>query len=460
MIKLLDRAALCASAAALVALALVSTPAAAAEPPGLSEAISGDYPYLEDLFVHFHQHPELSFREEQTGARLARELLEAGVQEVTTGIGRTGVVGVLRNGDGPTVMIRADMDGLPVVEDSGVAYPSTARQANIFGVEMPVMHACGHDMHMVSLIGTARRLVAMKAQWRGTVVFVGQPAEERISGAREMLEDGLYERFPRPDYALALHVAAGEPAGKIGVAAGLMYSSSDSVDITVYGVGAHGASPHRGKDPIVLSAEIIVALQTLVSREISPLRPGVITVGSIHGGRKHNIIPDQVDLQLTVRSNDDDTRQRLLSGIERVAVNAGRMAGLPEDKLPKVTFLSESTPVTINDAALAARLIERLESDMGPGQVYQPEQKGMGAEDFAYFTRSTPPVPGFYFSVGGTPQAELDAEAAGGPAVPSHHSPFFRIAPEPSIKAGVKAMTIAALELLAPGETASGAEAH
>jgi hippurate hydrolase len=432
----------------------------AAPPEGLMQGIEADYAYLEQLFVHFHEHPELSFREEETARRLARELLDAGVPEVTTGIGRTGVVGVLRNGEGPVVLIRADMDGLPIREDSGLDYASTARQTNIFGVEQPVMHACGHDMHMTSLVGTARRLIAMRDRWSGTVLFVGQPAEERISGAREMLEDGLYERFPRPDYALALHVAAGEPAGRIGVSSGLMYSSSDSVDITVYGVGAHGASPHRGKDPVVLAAEIITALQTLVSREISPLRPGVVTVGSIHGGRKHNIIPDRVDLQLTVRSNDEDTRRRLLDGIERIAVNAGRMAGMPDELLPQVTYLEESTPVTVNDAALAARLIARLEADMGEGRVYEVEQKGMGAEDFAYFTRTDPPVPGFYFSVGGTSRADLEAEAAGAARIPSHHSPFFRIEPEPSIKAGIEAMTIAALELLAAPDAASTAEAN
>jgi hippurate hydrolase len=357
-------------------------------------------------------------------------------------------------------MIRADMDGLPVPEKTGLPYASTARQTNMFGVEQPVMHACGHDMHMASLIGTARRLVAMKDEWSGTVLFVGQPAEERISGAKAMLDDGLYQRFPHPDYALALHVAAGEPAGKVGVKPGLAYSSSDSVDITVYGVGAHGASPHRARDPILLASQIVVALQTLVSREISPLKPGVVTVGSFHGGRKHNIISDRVDLQLTVRSNDDDTRRRLLQGIERIAVNTGRAAGLPEHMLPEVTFLEESTPATINDSALAQRLIPYLRRTLGDDVVYTVEQKGMGAEDFAYFTRTDPPVPGFYFAVGGTPQEDLDAEAAGGPPVASHHSPLFKIAPEPSIKAGVKAMTLAALELLArPAVEATGTDA-
>ncbi|MEO0972203.1 MAG: amidohydrolase [Pseudomonadota bacterium] len=442
-----------------IALGALGPMALAVTPQQLESAIDADYPYLGELFVHFHRHPELSFREERTSQRLARELLDAGVPEVTTGVGRTGVVATLRNGPGPVVMIRADMDGLPVRERSGLDYASTAVQTNIFDVEQPVMHACGLDMHMAALVGTARRLVALKNEWSGTVLFVGQPAEERITGAKAMLDDGLYERFPRPDYALALHVAAGEPAGMIGVTSGLTYSSSDSVDITVRGVGAHGASPHRGKDPVLLAAQIVVALQTLVSREVSPLKPGVVTVGSIHGGSKHNIIGERVDLQLTVRSNDEETRRRLLMGIERIALNAGRMAGLPEDLLPIVTFLEESTPVTVNDPLLAERMIARLERDMAQDQVYFAEQKGMGAEDFAYFTQTDPPVPGFYFRVGGTPKEALEAQANGGAQVPSHHSPFFRIAPEPSIRAGVKAMTLAALELLDEAAERQGADA-
>ncbi len=444
---------------AAAAIALATPVMAAVSPQQLEQAIDADYPYLDQLFVHFHRNPELSFREEQTANRLARELLDAGVPEVTTGVGRTGVVGILRNGPGPTVMIRADMDGLPVRELSGLEYASEAKQTNIFGDEKPVMHACGHDMHMASLVGTARRLVALREEWAGTVVFIGQPAEERITGAKAMLDDGLYERFPRPDYALALHVAAGEPAGKIGVSSGLTYSSSDSVDITVRGIGAHGASPHRGKDPVLLAAQIVVALQTLVSREVSPLKPAVVTVGSIHGGSKHNIIGERVDLQLTVRSNDEDTRRRLLMGIERIAINAGRMAGFPEDRLPMVTFLEESTPVTVNEPVLAARMIRRLQRDMGEGEVYFAEQKGMGAEDFAYFTQTDPAVPGFYFRVGGTPVEDLEQERDGGAQVPSHHSPFFRIAPEPSIRAGVKAMTLSALELLDSPAEASGVDA-
>jgi hippurate hydrolase len=254
----------------------------------ISDAIAADYDYLASLFTHFHKNPELSFRETETAKRLGHELEELGF-EVTTGVGQTGVVAVMKNGEGPTVLIRADMDGLPVEERSGLDYASTAHQVDIKGVERPVMHACGHDMHVTSLIGTARRMVAMRDAWQGTLVLVGQPAEEIISGAAAMVEDGLYERFPRPDYALALHVAARQPAGKVIYKPGLTYSSSDSVDIRVYGIGAHGAAPHTGKDPIVLASQIVTALQTLVAREISPLEAGVVTVGSFHAGSKHNI---------------------------------------------------------------------------------------------------------------------------------------------------------------------------
>ncbi len=414
----------------------------------LEAAIAADYEReLGDLFVHFHENPELSFREERTAARLAEELRKSGV-EVTTGIGRTGIVGMMRNGPGPTVLVRADMDGLPVAEQSELSYSSTARQVDLSGKEVPVMHACGHDVHITSLVGTARRLAAMKDSWSGTVMLIGQPAEERISGAREMLEDGLYDRFGVPDYALAFHVSAGDPAGKINVPPGLMASSSDSIDITVRGVGTHGAAPHKGKDPVYIAAQIVVALQGIVSRELNPLEPGVVTVGAIHGGFKHNIISDKVELQLTVRANNEETREKLLTAIERIADGVGRAAGLPDVLLPRVVRLSESTPTTINNTALAERVRNAITRGMGEDILYVVKPSGMGAEDFAYFVQTEHSVPGTYFSVGGTSQADLDAAADGGPPIPSHHSPFFRVEPEPSIKSGVQAMTLAVLELL------------
>ncbi len=413
----------------------------------LSEAVAKDYDEsLAELFVWFHSHPELSFREYETAARLAEELRIAGV-EVTEGVGGTGVVGMLRNGDGPLVMVRADMDGLPILEDTGLAYSSTITQVDITGIEQPVMHACGHDVHVTSMVGTAKQLVSMRKKWAGTVMFVGQPAEERVGGARAMIEDGLYDRFGVPDYGLAFHVSAGEPAGKVMIAGGLIASSADSVDITVYGVGAHGASPHKGKDPVYIAAQIVVALQSLVSRELAPLEPGVVTVGSIHGGSKHNIIPAEVKLQLTVRADSQAVREKLLTGIERIAIGVGRTAGMPEDLLPKVE-VTEGTPPTVNDDELAARIHAAFVRDLGEDAVYEKAREGMGAEDFAFFVMTEDEVPGAYFAVGGTSQADLDADEAGGPAVPSHHSPFFKIEPEPSVTMGVEAMTVAVLELL------------
>ena len=429
--------------------ALAAFPARAATEFG--PAVKADYDQrLGALFDWFHRHPELSYKETATAARMAKELRAIPGIEVTERVGGTGVVGVMRNGDGPTVLVRADMDGLPLKEASGLPNASTVVQTGIDGVESPVMHACGHDVHITSLIGTASRLAAMKDRWQGTVVFVVQPAEERIGGARMMLEDGLYTRFPKPDYALAFHVDADTPTGTIVADPGISSSSSDSVDIVIHGVGAHGASPHQGKDPIVIGAEIVMALQTLVSREISPLAPGVVTVGAFHGGSKHNIISDRADLQLTVRADDEAVRKTLLDGIRRIAVNVGRMNGLAEDKLPEVKVSTESTPVTINDAALTARLRTALTQAFGEGVLASPPRSGMGAEDFAYFVQPEHGVPGFYFNVGGTPQAAFDAAKAGGPPVPGHHSPLFKIDPEPSVRLGTEAMTVAVLDLLKP----------
>ena len=431
----------------LVTLVALST--AVSAQGELREEIAKDFSTnLHELFVHFHQNPELSSLEVKTAARLAAELRALGV-EVTEGVGGTGVVGMLKNGEGPLVLVRADMDGLPVQEKSGLEYASVARQVNQKGDEVPVMHACGHDVHMTSMVGTARQLQAQKDKWSGTVMFVGQPAEETISGARAMMQDGLYDRFGVPDFALAFHIGAGDPAGKVEVKGGPVYSSSDSVDIIVHGIGAHGASPHKGKDPIYIASQIVVALQGIVSRELSPLRPGVVTVGAFHSGFKHNIISDEAHLQLTVRSNDTETRDLLLSAIERIAVGVGRTNGLPEKLLPEVIFSKvETTPPTVNDVALSERIGKAFTRELGEDLLFTSDYEGMGAEDFAYFVNTADQVPGCYFSVGGTLQAELDAEKAGGPAVPSHHSALFRIAPEPSVIGGVHAMTVAVVELL------------
>ncbi|MDZ7627015.1 MAG: amidohydrolase [Parvularculaceae bacterium] len=425
--------------AASVAALGVASPAFAQG--DLRAEIAADYKAnLAPLFDYFHRNPELSHREFKTSERLAKEIRALGY-DVTEKVGGTGVVAVLKNGDGPTVMIRADMDGLPVKEDSGLGYASTVMQEDIDGVVKPVMHACGHDTHITSLVGTARMLAARKDQWQGTLVLIGQPAEERISGARDMLADGLYKRFPKPDYALAFHVAADRPSGKIEVPLGAAYASADSVDIIVKGVGAHGASPNKGIDPVLVAAQIVVSLQSVVSRSIDPLQPGVITVGAIHGGTKHNIIGDRVEMQLTVRSLDPKVREQLLDGIDRVAKGVASSMGVPEKLLPEVIrSKTESTPPTVNDAATAAIVKEALIKGMGADALVELPPEGMGAEDFAYFITPESGVKGVYFAVGGTPAKDVEM-------APSHHSPFFKVEPEPSIKAATEAMVIAATRL-------------
>jgi hippurate hydrolase len=347
-------------------------------------------------------------------------------------------------------MMRADMDGLPVEEKSGLENASRARQIDpITGNEVFVMHACGHDVHITSLVGTARYMATHRDSWSGTLMLVVQPAEERVLGARAMRDDKIWERFGTPDYALALHVSAGDPAGKITVEEGDAYAGADTVDIIVHGVGAHGASPHAGKDPVLIGSQIVVALQTLVSRELPPRAPGVVTVGSFHSGTKHNIISDRAHLQLTVRNTNEETRKILLEGIQRIAVNIGRAAGLPEDKLPEVIVSNESVPPTVNDADLAKQLRSAWVDALGADKMHASPPEGMGAEDFPFFTVD-PDIRSVYWSIGGTPQADLDAEAAGGPPVASHHSPLFKIAPEPSVTAGVESTVVALITLLQP----------
>lgn len=428
-------------ASALVIAALAGAAPATAADEDLRAEIAADYrDNLAALFDHFHRNPELSHREFRTAARLAQEIRAFGY-EVTEGVGGTGVVAVMRNGEGPTVMIRADMDGLPVEEQSGLAWASVATQEDIDGTVKPVMHACGHDTHITSLVGTARAMAARKDRWQGTLVLIGQPAEERISGAREMLADGLYERFPKPDYALAFHVDAGRPSGMIEVPfqAG---SSSDSVDIVVHGIGAHGAAPNKGIDPILVASHIVVALQSVVSRSIEPLQPGVITVGAFHGGFKHNIISDRVEMQLTVRANAPEVRTQLLDGIDRVTAGVAVALGVPPELAPDVVRSpTESTPPTVNDPDTVARVRELFAGHFGADRLLDLPPEGMGAEDFAYFVTPESGVKGLYFTVGGTPADEVATAA-------SHHSPFFKIEPEPAIKTATEAMVVAALDLL------------
>ncbi len=443
-------------AALLLAVSAFAAAPVSAE-PDYAAAVRADYAQsLAPLFDYFHRNPELSFRETATAARMAKELHAIPGLVVTEKVGGTGIVGVMKNGEGPVVLVRADMDGLPVEEKSGLAYSSKARQIDIDGVEKPVMHACGHDTHIAGLVGTARRLATLKDRWKGTIVFIVQPAEERVGGAKAMLEDGLYTRFPKPDYALAWHVAADLPSGKVSASETIQYASADSVTIIVHGVGAHGASPHAGRDPIYIGAQIVTALQGLVGREIDPVKPALITVGSFHSGSKNNIISDRAELLLTVRANDDETRQYLLKAIPRVARDIARANGIVENNLPDVTH-PEGTPVTLNDGALARRLNATMAAALGSANVEPYVQQGMGGEDFAYFVEPKYGVKGYYFDVGGTPQSAFDAAKAGGPPVPSHHSALFKIDPEPAIVTGTIAMTAAVLDLLGPaGASGSG----
>jgi len=432
----------------LITLFLVAAGQNAIAESSLRSDIQRDYEsYLEPLFKHFHANPELSTVENQTAARMAEELSKAGF-DVTSGVGGTGVVAILKNGDGPLVSMRADMDGLPVEEKSGLDYASKAMQVDpVTGNEVPVMHACGHDVHITSLVGTARKMQSIKDRWSGTLMLIVQPAEERVLGAKAMMADNLYKRFGTPDFGLAFHVGSGTESGKIAITDDSPYAGADTVDITIHGVGAHGASPHAGKDPIVLGSQIVMALQTLVARELPPRDPGVVTVGSFHSGTKHNIISDRAVLQLTVRNTSLETRKILLDGIKRIAENMGRVAGLPDEKLPEVTVSEESVPPTINNAELAQRLRAVWVEKMGEEVISSRPNKGMGAEDYPFFT-TDPYIPSVYFGIGGTPEARFKEADAGGAPVPSHHSPLFVIEPEPAVTLGVEATVLALLELM------------
>lgn len=427
-----------------IALSLGSVSAAA---DNISNEVSADYnKHLGALWDHFHRNPELSLMEFQTAKRLAKELKNAGF-DVTENIGGTGIVAMMKNGDGPMVMMRADMDGLPVVEQSGLANASTAKMTDWDGNEVGVMHACGHDVHITSLVGTARYMAKHKDKWSGTLMLIGQPAEERGPGASAMMDDNIWQTFGQPDYAFAFHVDAGSEAGKITVDEGSPYAGADTVDIIVHGIGAHGAYPHKGKDPIVIASQIVNNLQTIVSRELAPRDAGVITVGAFHSGTKHNIISDQAHLQLTVRSLNPRVREQLLTAIDRVAKGTARTAGMPEDKLPEVKVSEFSFPPTFNDKKLAQRVKGVLTSKMGTEALVPPNRLGMGAEDFGFFT-TEPYIPSVYFSVGGTPAQDFERAKNGGPAVPSHHSPLFKISPELSVTKGVEATVHILLDLL------------
>lgn len=400
---------------------------------------------LVDLYTHFHTNPELSFMEEQTSRRMADEFRKAGF-EVTEKVGGWGVVGVFRNGAGPTLMIRADTDALPVREATGLPYASTVTGKDREGNMMPVMHACGHDVHMTVLVGTARQMIAAKDKWKGTLLVIAQPAEERTGGAKQMLDDGLYARFPKPTNTLALHVNAGLPAGSIGTVTGFALANVDSVDILVRGIGGHGAYPQATKDPIVLASQIVLALQTLTSREIDPQDAAVVTVGSLHGGTKRNVIPDEVKLEITVRSYEDSTRKKILDGIRRIAEGQARSAGLPPEKYPVVTSADDATPATYNTPKQTDRLTQLFLQKFGAARVKKTAPV-MGGEDFSFFWRADKSIESTIFWLGAVKQSTFDASLKTGAQLPSLHSALFAPDPEPTIATGVDAMTTAALDI-------------
>ena len=431
---------------ALASAAISSTAGAAA----LSDAIRSDMPVLMELYRDLHAHPELSMQEVRTPAKLAPEMRKLGF-DVTEHVGKSGLVAVMRNGPGPVLMLRADMDALPVKEQTGLPFASKATGKLPDGTVTPVMHACGHDTHIASWLGTARRLVAMKGQWSGTLVMILQSGEETGEGAKAMLADGLYTRFPKPNYVLAFHDSALLPAGVIGVTPGYTTASVDNVDINVRGVGGHGAAPQSTKDPIVLASRIVVALQTLVSREKNPLDPAVVTVGSFQSGIKHNVIPDEAKLQLTVRTYKPEVRKLLLDGIARIARGEAIAAGMPDDRMPVITLReTQYTPATFNSEKFANRQLELFARQFGAERttVLPPHMVG---EDVGRFWLDDKSVQGTLFWVGGVPKAKWDSVNGDTTKLPSLHSPFWAPDAEAVISTATEAMTISALDVLKRG---------
>src|SRR5438034_5044042 len=432
---------------------LISVPVFAQQTPqSLADA---ELPSLLAIYKDFHTHPELSGHEERTAAIVAKDLKAAGC-EVTEAVGKYdkpsltcfGVVGVMKNGEGPTTLVRTDMDALPVKEETGLPYASKVTTKNDSGQEVSVMHACGHDAHIAAFIGTARALQKLKDQWAGTIIFVGQPAEEAIGGARALLKGGLYDRFGKPNFALGFHDKADLETGHIGVTEGYTSANVDSVDVTVRGVGGHGGYPHKTKDPIVLAAEIINAWQTIVSRENNPLDPVVITVGSIHGGTKHNIIPDEVKMQLTVRTYKSDVRERVLADIDRIAKGCAVAAGIPPDLAPIVSVSKDFvTPATYNNPELTKRLIAVWKKSLG-GENVEIVDPTMGGEDFSEYSLPDHSIPAVNFHFGAVDPAKITKFRQAGKELPTLHSSKFAPVPEPTVRTGIIGMTTAVLELM------------
>ena len=412
----------------------------------IQQLIDKEYGDLENLYQRLHAHPELSFAEEKTSALLADKLRQIGF-DVTENFGGHGVVAVLENGEGPTVLVRADMDALPIKEETGVPFASEITTTDDSGNEVPVMHACGHDIHMTVWTGTARVLHQLKNSWKGTLVFIAQPAEERSGGAKAMLAEGLFTKFPRPDYGLALHVNAAMATGKVGYCPGYAMANIDMVDITVKGKGGHGASPHTTIDPVVLASRIVLDLQTIVSREISPLEPAVVTVGSIHGGTKGNVIPAEVKMELTLRSFSDEVHNQLLEKIKRICNGVAMSAGVAEENYPVVTVRDEYTPSLYNDPTLAARMAGVFANVLEEDNVVQLPPEMIG-EDFGRYSRVDPPIPTLMFSLGTIPASKIEAARKGSLDLPSLHSSKYIPEAAPSIKTGILTMTSAVMDLL------------
>ena len=425
---------------------ILATPAASAT---LSEAIHADMPQLMTLYRDIHAHPELSMQEVRTPALLAPQMRKLGF-DVTEHVGKTGVVAVMRNGPGPVLLIRADMDALPVKEQTGLPFASQVTGKLPDGTVTPVMHACGHDTHVTTWLETARLLSERKDQWSGTLVMILQPGEEMGLGAKAMLDDGLFTRFPKPDTMLAFHDSASLPAGVIGVTSGYALANTDSVSIDVKGIGGHGAYPQNTKDPIVLASRIVTALQTLVSRENNPLQPAVVTVGSFHAGTKSNIIPDEAKLALTVRSYTPETRKLLLDGIRRIVRGEAIAAGMPEDRMPTVEIEQPSADATFNTDQLAGRLENLFATHFGRDRVVEP-QPVMAAEDFSRFWLADKSKQSVIFWVGGVPQAKWDAVKGDTTKLPALHSSQWAPDADAVISTATEAMTVAALDILKKG---------
>ncbi|MFQ3234793.1 MAG: amidohydrolase [Paraglaciecola sp.] len=425
-------------------LSFLTSPAVVAQ--NISQQVESTMDELMALYKDLHAHPELSGFEVKTAAKLAKKARQLGFT-VTENVGGTGVVAVLKNGDGPVVMIRADMDGLPVEEQTGLAYASKERAVTEDGIESGIMHACGHDTHMSAWVGTATALSAMKSRWSGTLVMILQPAEERGKGAKDMLNDGLFSRFPKPGYALAFHDSAGLPAGTIGYTPGFALANVDSVDVIIKGQGGHGAYPHTTKDPIVLGSRIVGALQTLVSRELDPQDSAVVTVGSFHAGAKHNIISDQATLLLTVRSYSDQTRQTLLDGIARIAKGEAIAAGMPEDLMPQVIIKDEYTPATYNSPEFSHEMAALFTQQFGEKRVQQTPPV-MGGEDFGRFYRADKNIKSLIFWVGGVPQDAWDKAQKNQGDLPSLHSALWAPDAHNVINTATQALTLAAMDIM------------